>query len=172
MQKLRATFKYSGWQQRRDLIQGTLPGFNDTQMQRPVISNLAISANYNLSNTMFLEGTYGRSRNELAGCALAQTGTGPNFCRSAIPMNDTSNRFNAGLGGLPFLFPDANKLNPAFYATEALNKMSPAPPAWVNGDFLKPPTFAWGSRIAATRRRTSRSRPTSTSTRRRTSRSA
>ena len=62
---------------------------------------------------MFLEGTYGRSRNELAGCALAQTGTGPNFCRSAIPMNENSNRFNAGLGGLPLLFPDANKLNPA-----------------------------------------------------------
>ena len=148
MQKLRTTFKYSGWQQRRDLITGTLPGFNDTQMQRPVISNLAISANYNLTNTMFLEGTYGRSRNELAGCALAQTGTGPNFCRNAIPMNDISNRFNSGLGGLPLLFPDANKLNPDFYATEALNKMNPAPPAWVNGDFVKPPTFAWGSRIS------------------------
>jgi hypothetical protein len=148
MQRLRTTFKYSGWQQRRDLIQGTLPGFNDTQMQRPVISNLAISANYNLSNTMFLEGTYGRSRNELAGCALAQTGTGPTFCRSAIPMNENSNRFNAGLGALPLLFPDANRLNPEFYATEALNKMNPAPPAWVNGDFVKAPTFAWGNRIA------------------------
>ncbi len=148
MQKLRATFKYSGWRQRRDLIKGTLPGFNDTQMQRPVISNLAISANYNLSSTMFLEGTYGRSRNELAGCALAQTGTGPSFCRNAIPMNEMSNRFNSGLGGLPLLFPDANKLNPAFYASEALNKMNPAPPAWVNGDFVKPPTFAWGSRIS------------------------
>ena len=26
--------------------------------------------------------------------------------------------------------------------------MNPAPPAWVNGDFVKPPTFSWGSRIA------------------------
>jgi len=95
-QKLRATFKYSGWLQRRDLIPGLLPGFNDTQMQRPVISTLAASANYSLSNTLFLEGTYGRSRNELAGCALAQSGTGPTFCRAAVPMNDNSNRFNAG----------------------------------------------------------------------------
>src|SRR4029453_8582559 len=149
MQKLRATFKYSGWQQRRDLIKGLLPGFNDTQMQRPGISNLAISANYNLSNTMFLEGTYARSRNELAGCALAQAGTGPSFCRAAVPMNDISNRVNAGLGGLPFLFPNANKLNPAYYATEALNGMNPAPPAWVNGDFLKAPTFSWGSRVTS-----------------------
>ncbi len=43
-------------------------------MQRPVISNLVFSANYNLNSTTFLEGTYGRSRNELAGCALAQIG--------------------------------------------------------------------------------------------------
>ena len=48
---------------------------------------------------MFLEGTYGRSRNELAGCALAQTGTGPIFCRAAVPMNDNSNRINVGSAG-------------------------------------------------------------------------
>ena len=33
-----------GWIQRRDQIPGLLPGFNDTQMQRPVISTLAISS--------------------------------------------------------------------------------------------------------------------------------
>ena len=146
-QKLRGTFKYSGWQQRRDVVLGLLPGFNDTQMQRPVISNMVFSANYNLNATTFLEGTYGRSRNELAGCALAQTGTGPNFCRAAIPMNDTSNRNNIGLGALPFLFPDANKLNPDYYAAQALDKMNPAPPAWVNGNFIKPPAFSWGNRV-------------------------
>ena len=27
--------------------------------------------------------------------------------------------------------------------------MNPAPPAWVNGDFVKPPAFAWGSRISS-----------------------
>jgi hypothetical protein len=145
--KLRATAKYSGWQQRRDLIPGLLPGYNDTQMQRPIISNLVFSANYNLNNSTFLEGNYGRSRNELAGCALAQTGTGPTFCRAAIPMNPNSNRNTAGLSGLPFLFPDANKLNPDFYAAQALDRMNPAAPAWVNGDFLRQPTFAWGSRV-------------------------
>jgi len=146
--KLRATGKYSGWQQRRDLVAGTIPGFNDTQMQRPVISNLGFSVNYNLSNTMFLEGTYGRSRNELAGCALAQTGTGPSFCRAAVPMNPNSFRGNAGLADLPLLFPNANVLNPSYYAAQALNGMNPAPPAWVNGDFQKVPAFTWGSRVS------------------------
>jgi len=148
--KLRATGKYSGWQQRRDLVPGLMPGFNDTQMQRPVISNLGFSVNYNLTNTTFIEGTYGRSRNELAGCALAQTGTGPNFCRSAIPMNPNSFRGNAGLAGLPLLFPNANVLNPDYYAAQALDKMDPAPPAWVNGDFQKVPAFTWGSRVSPT----------------------
>ncbi len=145
--KLRATGKYSGWQQRRDVVPGLMPGFNDTQMQRPIISNLGFTVNYNLDSTTFIEGTYGRSRNELAGCALAQTGTGPSFCRNAIPMNPNSYRSNAGLGNLPLLFPNANKLNPAYYAAQALNKMNPAPPAWVNGDFQKVPSFTWGSRV-------------------------
>ena len=147
-QRLRATVKYSGWQQRRDQIVGTLPGFNDTQMQRPVISNLVFSGNYNLNNTTFLEATYGRSRNELAGCALAQSGTGPSFCRNAIPMNPNSYRNNIGLAGLPMLFPNANQLNPDYYAKEALDGMDPAPPAWVNGNFLSLPIFRFGSRVS------------------------
>jgi hypothetical protein len=148
--RLRVSGRYSGWQQRRDLIQGSLPGFNDTQMQRPVISNLTFTGNYNLNNTTFIEATYGRSRNELAGCALAQSGTGPTRCTNAIVMNEGSNKNNVGLGNLPMLFPDANKLNPDYYAYQALNKMDPAPPAWVNGEFLKPPTFAWGNRVGST----------------------
>jgi hypothetical protein len=146
-QKLRLTGKYSGWQQRRDVINGNLPGFTNSQMQRPVISTISVSANYNINATTFLEATYGRSRNELAGCALAQSGTGPNFCTSAIPMTPFANRNLAGFGDLPLLFPNANKFNPDYYATQALNKMDPVSPAWVNGDFLKPPAFSWGSRV-------------------------
>ena len=59
---------------------------------------------------MFLEATYGQSKNELAGCGLAQGGTGPSFCQSAFPMNPVANRVGAGLGGLPYLFPDAVKI--------------------------------------------------------------
>jgi hypothetical protein len=146
-QNLRATVKFSGWQQRRDVIQGSLPGFNDSQMQRPVVSTMAISANYTVNTSTVIEMTYGRSRNELAGCALAQTGTGPNNCTSALPMNPGSNRYNIGLGGLPMLFPDANKFPADYYATKALNAMSPAPPAWVDGDFVKTPQFSWGGRV-------------------------
>ncbi len=67
-------------------------------------------------------------------------------------MNANSNRNNVGLGGLPMLFPDANKLNPDYYANEALNRMNPAPPAWVNGDFLKPADLPRGAAASAARR--------------------
>ena len=146
--KLRVGVKYSGWAQRKQVINGTLPGFNDTQMQNPVVSNLVFTANYSLNSSTFLEGTYGRSRNELAGCPIAQSTTGPSFCTAAIPMNVNSNRVNIGLGGLPLLYPNANKLSPSYYVTQALNGMTPVPPAWVNGELLLPPTFSWGNRIA------------------------
>jgi hypothetical protein len=145
---LRFGVKYSGWAQRTQTINGTLPGFNDTQMQHPVVSNLVFTGAYALNSTTFLEGTYGRSRNELAGCAVAQSSTGPSFCTAAIPMNANSNRANIGLGSFPLLFPDANKFESGYYVTDAMNAMQPTPPAWVNGSLMLPPTFAWGSRIA------------------------
>jgi hypothetical protein len=144
---LRVSYKYSGWKQRSQVINGPLPGFNDTKMQRPKVSSYAFTVNYSITPTMFLEGTYGHSQNDLAGCALAQSNTGPSFCQSAIPMNPASYRGNVGLGNLPLLFPNANVFDQDYYATKALNGMNPTPPAWVNGDFQKPPQFTWGSRI-------------------------
>ena len=49
-------------------------------MQRPKVSSWGFTVNYSLTPTMFLEGTYGHSQNDLAGCALAQSNTGPSFC--------------------------------------------------------------------------------------------
>ena len=145
-QKLRASFKYSGWQQRNQTINGTLPGFNDTKMQRPVVSSWVATASYMFNPTTFLEMTYGRSQDELAGCALAQTSTGPHFCTSAIPMGPASDRRGTGLNGLPVLFPDANVINQNYYAYQAFEMVKPA--FWDGTRAWLPPVFAWGSRVA------------------------
>jgi hypothetical protein len=145
--KLRATFKYSGWQQRNQTINGTLPGFNDTRMQRPVVSSWVTTASYTFTPTMFFEATYGRSQDELAGCALAQTSTGPHFCTSAIPMGPGSDRRSAGLGDLPLLFPEANVINRDYYAFQAFEMVKP--PFWDGTRAWLPPVFAWGSRVAS-----------------------
>jgi hypothetical protein len=144
--KLRASFKYSGWQQRNQIINGTLPGFNDTKMQRPVVSSWVTTANYNMSPTTFLEATYGRSQDELAGCPLAQQSTGPLFCTSAVPMGPTSDRRSVGLADLPMLFPDANVINPDYYAYQAFNMVEPA--FWDGTRVWMPPVFSWGNRVA------------------------
>jgi carboxypeptidase family protein len=144
---LRATLKYSGWAMRNQTFLGTIPGFNDTRQQNPRVTTVAGTVNYTLSSTLFLEGTYGHSQNELAGCALAQQGTGPTFCRNALPMNGAvANRNTAGLGGLPMIFPDALDLDPRYYAYRVLDQVQP--PIWENGQILKTPNFTWAGRVA------------------------
>lgn len=147
-QKLRATFKYSGWSQQNRINNGSIPGFNDTQQFKPIVQTVAMTVNYTLTPTTFLEATYGHAQNELTGCALAQGGTGPTFCQAAFSMNDVGNRFNTGLGDLPFLFPDANIIDPDYYAFEALNTIQP--PNFVDGRVVQPPNFNWGNRITNT----------------------
>ncbi|PYR54764.1 MAG: hypothetical protein DMF91_26015 [Acidobacteria bacterium] len=159
--KLRGSFKYSGWKQRNTTINGTIPGFNDTRQYKPTVGTVAATVNYTLGSAMFLEATYGHAQNELTGCALAQGGTGPSFCQAAFPMNDISNLNTAGLGNLPFLFPNANVIDPSYYAFKALSAVQP--PNFQNGRVLMPPSFAWGTRVTL---------GTSTSIPRMTSRSA
>jgi Carboxypeptidase regulatory-like domain len=146
-QSLRATVKYSGFRQRNQVFNGTLPGFNDAQQQDPVISTLAMTVNYNMNASTFLEATYGQSQNAFGGCIFGQAGTGPVFCTTGIPRNDVSNRNTAGLGGLPMIFPDALNLDTRYYAYKILQDMQP--PFWVNGQLLITPTsVTWGNRIA------------------------
>src|SRR5207249_9636860 len=107
LQSLRATVKYSGFQQRNQVFNGTLPGFNDAQQYKPIVYSLALTVNYTINPTTFLEGTYGMSQNQFAGCIFGQGSTGPVFCTTGVPRDPISNRNTAGLGGLPPLSTDA-----------------------------------------------------------------
>jgi hypothetical protein len=141
---LRGTFKYSGWAQKDEMILGTIPGWNDTRQYNPFVRTIATTINWSINPTTFIEATYGRAQNSLTGCALAQGGTGPSFCRNAFPMSDIANRNTAGLGALPYLFPDAGVINPDYFAFEALNGVKP--PIWDGTRISMPPNFNWGSR--------------------------
>jgi hypothetical protein len=145
-QKLRGTFKYSGWSQQDVTIPGTIPGWNDTRQYDPFVRTIAATVNYSLTNTMFLEGTWGRAQNSLTGCALAQANTGPSFCRAAFPVNSNASLAGAGLTGLPFIFPDASVINPSYFAYEALNGVKPT--IWDGNRISMVPNFAWGNRVA------------------------
>ncbi|MBM3761504.1 MAG: carboxypeptidase regulatory-like domain-containing protein [Acidobacteria bacterium] len=143
--KLRGSFKMSGWRQQNPTILGNLPGFNDSTQYHPFITLVATTINYSINPTTFMEGTYGRSQNELAGCVLAQGGTGPTFCGSGLPTSEKANLDKAGLSALPSLFPDAGVINPEYYAYQALQSLKP--PIWDGTRIKMVPVFGWGGRI-------------------------
>ena len=145
-QKLRLTARYSGWSQKDQAILGTIPGWNDTRQYNPFVRTLSTTVNYTLTNSMFLEATYGFSQNSLTGCALAQANTGPTFCRAAFPTNEIASLSGAGLTGLPSLFPNAGVIDPSYFAYEALNGVKPS--IWDGTRISMLPNFAWGTRIA------------------------
>ena len=101
----------------------------------PFITKYSVTANYMLSPTTFLEGTYGFIRNEL---------TGGN--ENGILMNESANRLN-GLAAFPLLYPDAGIVPKDSYAFEVLEDVKP--PFWDGTRMNLPPTFSWGGRIGA-----------------------
>jgi hypothetical protein len=129
------------------VFNGTLPGFNDTQMSRPVITTQSMAVNYTFRPNVFIEASYGRTRNELSNCALGGGATpGPTFCSTAWPVGPLANAGEAGIGGIPLIYPDGRVVNPDFYTYSAMNKLSP--PMWDNSRILLPPQFQFGSRVA------------------------
>ena len=65
---LRFSFKYAGNNNAKRASLGSLPGWNDTIVPIPKKGTEVVTVTYNLSSTTFLEGTYGRAGNQLAGC--------------------------------------------------------------------------------------------------------
>jgi len=128
---LRVSYKYQGQMARQQVNQGTLPGWNDTVTPFTGVGTDAGSINYNLSSTMFLEGTLGRAWNK----------------QGSYQTNAVSDSRNVGLANFPLLFPNASVINPAYYGYSALNAGKPAAPYWDGTRVWKVPSFAWGNRI-------------------------
>ena len=98
----------------------------------------------------------GHTQHHQAGCAL--NGGGANFCTAGFPVNPVSSRANTGLTNLPFLFQDANIIDPSYYEYAALNAVDSPP--WNGTRYLLPPMFSWGGRVSngPTRLRTTATR--------------
>jgi Carboxypeptidase regulatory-like domain len=129
---LRVSFKYQGNNNAKRVALGTLPGWNDTIVPIPEKGTEAVTVNYNINSSTFLEATYGRAGNQLAGCG-------------GLSVNDVSDSRITGLAGLPLLFPDANVINPDYYAYEILQYQKP--PYWDGTRIFKVPALQWGNRI-------------------------
>jgi hypothetical protein len=131
-EKLRLSYKYQGQIDRRQVNQGTIPGWNDLLTPYTGRGTDAFTVNYNLSSTMFLEGTFGRAWNQLAG-------------GGGIPVDSVADARQTGLANLPLLFPNASILNTSYYAYDVLNFQNP--PYWDGSRIWKVPSFSWGGRV-------------------------
>jgi hypothetical protein len=143
--RFRVSFKYSGFSQRQQVQQGSIPGWNDTQMVSPHVALIATTANYTLSPTLFLEGTAGHSMAYQGGCFGVGSGGGPQFC-NAFPTTANANRNTIGLGDIPFIFPEANVIDNRYFVYQLLNRSGS--PMWDGTRVLLPPSFSWGNRIS------------------------
>ena len=128
---LRVSYKFQGQITRRQVLNGTIPGFNNTLDPFPIVATDAVSVNYNLTPTMFLEGTFGRAWNK----------------QGTYQTDPVADARSAGVAGLPTLFPEANIISPDYYAYTALNEGKPTASYWDGTRVWKAPNFTWGSRI-------------------------
>jgi hypothetical protein len=143
-QSLRGSFKFLEYQQPNDVIPGTIPGFNDTKEDDYGIWVPAANVNWTINSRTFVEGSWGANYHHQEGCSV--TGGEPNFCRNGLPVNPITNRNTAGFGAIPYLFPDATKLDPNTFSYEVLARNNL--PIWENGRVVAAPEFSWGNRVA------------------------
>ncbi len=142
---LRVTGKYSGWRRRNKTFLGTMPGITESVQYKPVVFTMAFTVNYTINPTTFLEATYGHSQNDLSGLRAGAGRHRAHLLHERVPVGRQSNKFTAGLGGLPVLFPNAFNLNKDYYAYKVLEAVQPA--MWQNGQLQKLPTFTFGGRV-------------------------
>jgi hypothetical protein len=129
--KFRVSVKDSIQLGNKDVVPGSIPGFNDVQNTRANIFSVATTVNYNLNPTTFLEGTFGVAQNQLG-----------NF-----PVSSYANRNNVGLGSIPLLFQNYGFLDTRYYEYSVISELDL--PLFVNGEIQLPPLFSWGGRITA-----------------------
>lgn len=141
---LRGSFKYLEYQQPNTPILGTIPGWNDTREDNYGIWIPAATINWAINATTFLEGSWGANYHHQEGCSV--TGNGPNFCRGALPVNANANRVTAGFGDIPYIFPDATRLDPRTFSYEVIARSGS--PIWDGTRVQSPPSFTWGGRVA------------------------
>jgi Carboxypeptidase regulatory-like domain/TonB-dependent Receptor Plug Domain len=133
--KLRFTGKYSGELKRALTQPGIIPGFSDSYVPYPTISNYGVTVNWVANSTTFVEANYGMIENQLAGGN-----------ENGLLTNDSANRLN-GLGAFPLIYPNAGQIPTGSYAYQVMQAEKPV--FWDGTSINLPPVFSWGSLIGA-----------------------
>jgi hypothetical protein len=146
LNSLRASARYSMYQQPTLDFPQNIPGFTDVTVNNIGIYGQAYNVNWTVKPTMFLEANYSRNTHAQSGCSVP--GGSPTFCGSqgGLAVSPKSNRDENGMGALPYIFPDAFNIDPSYWAFQVLNSVDL--PWWDGTTARMVPTFAWGNRVA------------------------
>ena len=141
---LRGTFKFVQYLQPNKVHEGSIPGFNDSKQHDYGIWIPSATINYTMNPTTFIEGTWGGNFHHQEGCSIS--GGQPNFCFNALPVNPSASRLNNGaMADLPYLFPDATRLDPDTWSYFILNDVGTS--VWDGERVQTPPEFGWGNKV-------------------------
>ncbi|MFB3854707.1 MAG: carboxypeptidase regulatory-like domain-containing protein [Vicinamibacterales bacterium] len=142
---LRASFRYSMYQQPTKDFPNNIPGFTNVTQDNMGIWAHSYVINWTVNPTTFFEASYGRNSHHQEGCSVP--GGSPTFCTGGISTSPKANRVTAGMGDLPFLFPDAFTIDRSYKAFAILDRVNP--PWWdkASGSGMHVPMFSWGNRI-------------------------
>ncbi len=146
LSNLRASGRYSLYQQPTLKFPQNIPGFTDVTENNIGIYGQMYNVNWTASPTMFVEANYSRNTHAQSGCSVP--GGSPTFCggQGALAVSPKSNRDDNGMGGLPYIFPNAFNIDPSYWAFDVLNSLDL--PWWDGKTAHMVPTFAWGNRVA------------------------
>ncbi len=110
-----------------------IPGLNDSKgNQGPWITTYSLSGNYNIGSRTFLEAIYGHTQN---------------FYKS-VYTSKFSNRFDAGLAGIPDIYTTNRDVNPDYWMAQGLASI--IAPFYVNGRIEMPQQIGYGTRSGNT----------------------
>ncbi len=145
LSNLRASGRYSLYQQPTLDFPQNIPGFTDVTVNNIGIYGQMYSVNWTVQPTMFVEASYSRNTHAQSGCSVP--GGSPTFCGSqgGLAVSPKSNRDANGMGGLPYIFPEAFNIDQSYWAYEVLNSVDL--PWWDGTTAHMVPTFAWGNRV-------------------------
>jgi hypothetical protein len=142
---LRASGRLTSYLQPTKDFPNNLPGFTDVTQDDMAIWAQSYVVNWTIGPTTYLEASFGRNSHHQEGCSVP--GGSPTFCTGGISTSIKANRVEAGMGDLPFLFPDAFTIDRSYNAFRILDSVNP--PWWnrSSGSGLHVPMFSWGNRI-------------------------
>ena len=122
-----------------------IPGFSDLTQDDMAIWAQSYVVNWTMNPTTYLEASFGKNSHHQEGCSVP--GGSPTFCTGGISTSPKANRIEAGMGDLPFLFPDAFTIDRSYNAFRILDRVNP--PWWdkSTGSGMHVPMFSWGNRI-------------------------